>query len=172
LNLPSIVFAPQSRVSKLSEAPPNQEGNVWRGVFTKLEYLILNLSPWTVTERASLRGMMWRPCRAYSGQDAWALAWCPARPRRRHDIMAPRSGFPPRPSLQSKTLRHLRQRAGLTQGQLAEPLGVTCHAIQALAPCARDGTLSSPKRSAAPSAICARPRALLAAKSGGKHGSI
>jgi transcriptional regulator with XRE-family HTH domain len=34
--------------------------------------------------------------------------------------------------LQSKTLRHLRQRAGLTQGQLAERLGVTCHAIQAL----------------------------------------
>jgi transcriptional regulator with XRE-family HTH domain len=32
--------------------------------------------------------------------------------------------------LQSKTLRHLRQRAGLTQKQLAERLGVTCHAIQ------------------------------------------
>ena len=46
--------------------------------------------------------------------------------------MAPRSGYPSRPSLQSKTLRHLRQRAGLTQGQLAERLGVTCHAIQAL----------------------------------------
>lgn len=44
-------------------------------------------------------GMMWRPCRVYSGQDAWALAWCPARPRRRHDIMAPRSGFQSRPSL-------------------------------------------------------------------------
>ena len=43
--------------------------------------------------------------------------------------MAPRSGFPSRPSLQSKTLR---QRAGLTQGQLAEWLGVTCHAIQTL----------------------------------------
>jgi hypothetical protein len=41
-------------------------------------------------------GMMWRPCRVYS---AWALAWCPARPRRRHDIMAPRSGFQFRPSL-------------------------------------------------------------------------
>ena len=34
--------------------------------------------------------------------------------------------------LQSKTLRHLRQRAGLTRGQLAERLGVTCHAIQTL----------------------------------------
>jgi hypothetical protein len=39
--------------------------------------------------------------------------------------------------LQSKTLRHLRQRAGLTQGQLAERLGVTCHAIQALGPARR-----------------------------------
>ena len=51
--------------------------------------------------------------------------------------MAPRSGFRSRPSLQSKTLRHLRQRAGLTQGQLAERLGVTCHAIQALEKCQR-----------------------------------
>jgi plasmid maintenance system antidote protein VapI len=39
--------------------------------------------------------------------------------------------------LQSKTLRHLHQRAGLTQGQLAERLGVTCHAIQALGKCQR-----------------------------------
>ena len=39
--------------------------------------------------------------------------------------------------LQSKTLRHLRQRAGLTQGQLAERLGVTCYAIQALEKCQR-----------------------------------
>jgi transcriptional regulator with XRE-family HTH domain len=45
--------------------------------------------------------------------------------------VAPRSGFSSRPSLLSKNLRRLRHRANLTPGQLAERLGVTCHAIQA-----------------------------------------
>jgi transcriptional regulator with XRE-family HTH domain len=45
--------------------------------------------------------------------------------------VAPRSGFSSRPGLLSKNLRRLRHRANLTPGQLAERLGVTCHAIQA-----------------------------------------
>jgi hypothetical protein len=122
-------------------------------------------------------GMMWRPCRAYSGQDAWALAWCPAWPRRRHDIMAPRSGFQSRPSLAvensapSAPARRPDARAARRAAwrHLSRDPGIV---KKASAPCARGGTSSWPKRSAAPSAICARPRALLAAKSGGKHGSI
>ena len=45
--------------------------------------------------------------------------------------MGLRSGFRSRPSCESKNLRQLRQRAGLTEEALAARLGITYHAIRA-----------------------------------------
>lgn len=44
--------------------------------------------------------------------------------------MTPRSGLRSRPSFESKNLRRLRLRAGLTQQQLAARIGVTHYTIQ------------------------------------------
>jgi transcriptional regulator with XRE-family HTH domain len=45
--------------------------------------------------------------------------------------MGPQRDFLNQPPSESKSLRRLRLRAGLSQGQLAERLGVTCYAIRA-----------------------------------------
>jgi DNA-binding XRE family transcriptional regulator len=45
--------------------------------------------------------------------------------------MGPQRDFLNQPPLESKSLRRLRLRAGLSQGQLAGRLGVTCYAIRA-----------------------------------------